>query len=86
MLQRLLFLVLYTELNCIRLQFLQNVYVKRVDFNFIFKCSWLSFFCFQDFATLDVEGIMAKQVEQLEKEKKELIDRIKNQEKEVRIN
>lgn len=85
MFQRLLFLVLYTELNCIRLQFLQNVYVKRVDFIFIFKCSWLSF-CFQDFATLDVKEIKAKVVEQLKKEKKELMDRIKNQEKEVRIN
>ena len=38
---------------------------------------------FQDFATLDVEDIMAKQVEQLEKEKKELMDRLKNQEKKV---
>ncbi|XP_065925615.1 eukaryotic translation initiation factor 3 subunit A isoform X3 [Magallana gigas] len=36
----------------------------------------------EDFATLNVEDIMAKQVEQLEKEKEELIDRIKNQEKE----
>ncbi|XP_048744696.2 eukaryotic translation initiation factor 3 subunit A-like isoform X2 [Ostrea edulis] len=37
----------------------------------------------EDFATLDVEDIMAKQVEQLEKEKKELMDRLKNQEKKI---
>lgn len=37
----------------------------------------------EDFATLDVKDIMAKQVEQLEKEKKELMDRLKNQEKKI---
>lgn len=43
-----------------------------------------AYLCFQAFETLDVEDIMAKQVEQLEKEKKELMDRLKNQEKKVR--
>jgi translation initiation factor 3 subunit A len=37
----------------------------------------------QAFATLDIEDIMAKQVEQLEKEKKELNERLKSQEKKV---
>ncbi|XP_052101491.1 eukaryotic translation initiation factor 3 subunit A-like [Mytilus californianus] len=36
-----------------------------------------------DFATLDIEDIMAKQVEQLEKEKKELNERLKSQEKKI---
>lgn len=35
------------------------------------------------FATLDIEDIMAKQVEQLEKEKKELNERLKSQEKKI---
>lgn len=37
----------------------------------------------EDFANLDVDDIMAKQVEQLEKEKKELMERLKNQEKKI---
>lgn len=37
----------------------------------------------QEMADLDVEEIMAKQVEQLEKEKKELQERLKGQEKKV---
>lgn len=45
-----------------------------------------TYFCFQDFATLDEEDIMVKVWEQLKKEKKELTDRLNNQEKEVRIN
>ena len=36
---------------------------------------------FQDLEELDPDFIMAKQVEQLEKEKKELQERLKNQEK-----
>jgi len=39
----------------------------------------------QEFATLDVEDIMAKQLEQLEKEKKELQERLKNQERKVKL-
>lgn len=39
--------------------------------------------CFQDLEELDPDFIMAKQVEQLEKEKKELQERLKNQEKKV---
>lgn len=43
-----------------------------------------SFFSFlQDLEELDPDFIMAKQVEQLEKEKKELQERLKNQEKKV---
>ena len=43
------------------------------------------FFSFpQDLEELDPDFIMAKQVEQLEKEKKELQERLKNQEKKVR--
>lgn len=38
---------------------------------------------FQDLEELDPDFIMAKQVEQLEKEKKELQERLKNQEKKV---
>lgn len=38
----------------------------------------------QDLEELDPDFIMAKQVEQLEKEKKELQERLKNQEKKVR--
>ena len=34
---------------------------------------------------MDVDDIMAKQVEQLEKEKKELQERLRNQEKKVTI-
>lgn len=37
----------------------------------------------EDFADLDVDEIMARQVEQLEKEKKELMERLKAQEKKV---
>lgn len=37
----------------------------------------------QDLEELDPDFIMAKQVEQLEKEKKELQERLKNQEKKV---
>lgn len=37
----------------------------------------------EDFADLDVDEIMARQVEQLEKEKKELLERLKAQEKKV---
>lgn len=37
----------------------------------------------QDLEELDPDYIMAKQVEQLEKEKKELQERLKNQEKKV---
>jgi hypothetical protein len=37
----------------------------------------------QEMADLDVDEIMAKQVEQLEKEKKELQERLKGQEKKV---
>ena len=43
----------------------------------------ISFYWLQAFATLDIEDIMAKQVEQLEKEKKELNERLKSQEKKV---
>lgn len=39
----------------------------------------------QDLEELDPDFIMAKQVEQLEKEKKELQERLKNQEKKVRV-
>lgn len=39
---------------------------------------------FQDLEELDPDFIMAKQVEQLEKEKKELQERLKNQEKKVK--
>ena len=57
-----------------------KIYLSTVVLWWVLSCSlW-----FQDFATLDVEDIMAKQVEQLEKEKKELMDRLKNQEKKVR--
>lgn len=42
------------------------------------NCIWL-----QDLEELDPDFIMAKQVEQLEKEKKELQERLKNQEKKV---
>ena len=43
------------------------------------------FFSFpQDLEELDPDFIMAKQVEQLEKEKKELQERLQNQEKKVR--
>lgn len=42
-------------------------------------------FCAQDLEELDPDFIMAKQVEQLEKEKKELQERLKNQEKKVRV-
>ena len=38
----------------------------------------------QDLEELDPDFIMAKQVEQLEKEKRELQERLKNQEKKVR--
>lgn len=38
----------------------------------------------QDLEELDPDFIMAKQVEQLEKEKKELQERLKNQEKKVK--
>lgn len=41
------------------------------------------FFLLQDLEELDPDFIMAKQVEQLEKEKKELQERLKNQEKKV---
>lgn len=41
------------------------------------------FFFLQDLEELDPDFIMAKQVEQLEKEKKELQERLKNQEKKV---
>lgn len=41
------------------------------------------FFILQDLEELDPDFIMAKQVEQLEKEKKELQERLKNQEKKV---
>ena len=44
-----------------------------------------TFSFWQDFANLDVDDIMAKQVEQLEKEKKELMDRLKNQEKKASL-
>ena len=37
----------------------------------------------QEMADLDVDEIMAKQVEQLEKEKKELQERLRGQEKKV---
>lgn len=40
--------------------------------------------CHQDLEELDPDFIMAKQVEQLEKEKKELQERLKNQEKKVK--
>lgn len=40
-------------------------------------------FFLQDLEELDPDFIMAKQVEQLEKEKKELQERLKNQEKKV---
>ena len=39
----------------------------------------------QDLANMDVDDIMAKQVEQLEKEKKELQERLRNQEKKVTV-
>ena len=39
--------------------------------------------CSQDLAKMDVDDIMAKQVEQLEREKKELHERLRNQEKKV---
>lgn len=45
------------------------------------NCTWL-----QDLEELDPDFIMAKQVEQLEKEKKELQERLKNQEKKVQSN
>ena len=38
----------------------------------------------QEIAKMDVDDIMAKQVEQLEKEKKELQEKLKGQEKKVR--
>lgn len=48
------------------------------------KLCFFSFFLFlQDLEELDPDFIMAKQVEQLEKEKKELQERLKNQEKKV---
>lgn len=47
----------------------------------IMSIQMLSFI--QEMADLDVEEIMAKQVEQLEKEKKELQERLKGQEKKV---
>lgn len=37
----------------------------------------------QDLAEMDVDEIMQKQVEQLEKEKKDLMERLKSQEKKV---
>lgn len=40
-------------------------------------------FLVQDLEELDPDFIMAKQVEQLEKEKRELQERLKNQEKKV---
>lgn len=47
-------------------------------------CGKLRFvLCVQDLEELDPDFIMAKQVEQLEKEKKELQERLKNQEKKV---
>ena len=44
-------------------------------------------FClyYQDLANMDVDDIMQKQVEQLEKEKKELQERLRNQEKKVSL-
>jgi translation initiation factor 3 subunit A len=41
------------------------------------------YFVLQDLAKMDVDDIMAKQVEQLEKEKKDLNERLRNQEKKV---
>lgn len=45
----------------------------------------LSLCVVQEMADLDVDEIMAKQVEQLEKEKKELQERLRGQEKKVRL-
>lgn len=49
------------------------------------KGVYIRTFFVQDLEELDPDFIMAKQVEQLEKEKKELQERLKNQEKKVRI-
>lgn len=46
-------------------------------------CSYANSLFLQDLEELDPDFIMAKQVEQLEKEKKELQERLKNQEKKV---
>ena len=49
----------------------------------VFLSNSTSFSVIQEIAELDVDEIMAKQVEQLEKEKKELQERLKGQEKKV---
>jgi len=41
--------------------------------------------CFQELAELDTDDILKKQVEQLEKEKRELQERLKSQDKKVRL-
>lgn len=51
--------------------------------NFISCVDLLLCLSVQDLEELDPDFIMAKQVEQLEKEKKELQERLKNQEKKV---
>lgn len=42
--------------------------------------------CAQELEKMEMDDLMQKQVEQLDKEKKELMARLKNQEKKVKLN
>lgn len=65
-------LSLYIPLSVTVMNIWRNDSYKKLFFSFL-----------QDLEELDPDFIMAKQVEQLEKEKKELQERLKNQEKKV---
>lgn len=56
----------------------------KFHMDYIFNVD-LTLVLLQDLEELDPDFIMAKQVEQLEKEKKELQERLKNQEKKVMV-